>query len=129
MTYPAAAATPMVRQGTNETTGVVVAQTHGHGHDEVDPNLGISRRTLLRRGMVVGGSLVWAAPAVQSFSKAALAQTEGTPCTICVFRGNRVVGRCETTQECCDCLENADPGDDCDPQCEAFDCEPATTCP
>ncbi len=104
--------------------------THGHDHDEVDPNLGISRRTLLRRGMVVGGSLVWAAPAVQSFSKAALAQTQGTPCTICVFSGDRVVGKCETTQECCDCLERAgETGENCDAQCETINCQPTDDCP
>lgn len=45
----------------------------------VDTNLGISRRTVLRRGAVVGGSLVWAAPAVQSISRTALAQDNGTP--------------------------------------------------
>lgn len=45
----------------------------------VDTNLGISRRTVLRRGAVVGGSLVWAAPAVQSISRAALASNHGTP--------------------------------------------------
>lgn len=48
-------------------------------HGQVDTNLGISRRTVLRRGAVVGGSLVWAAPAVQSISRSALAATNGTP--------------------------------------------------
>lgn len=62
-------------------------------HDPVDTNLGISRRTVLRRGAVVGGSLVWAAPAVQSISRTALAQTNGTPvngacpCTDAAARG------------------------------------------
>lgn len=50
-----------------------------HTNDQIDTNLGISRRTVLRRGAVVGGSLVWAAPAVQSLSRTALAQTNGTP--------------------------------------------------
>lgn len=43
----------------------------------IDTNLGISRRSVLRRGAVVGGTLVWAAPAVQSISRTALAA--GTP--------------------------------------------------
>lgn len=45
----------------------------------IDTNLGISRRAVLRRGAVVGGSLVWAAPAVQSISRTALADHNGTP--------------------------------------------------
>lgn len=49
------------------------------GQQTIDTNLGISRRTVLRRGAVVGGSLVWAAPAVQSISRSALAQDPGTP--------------------------------------------------
>lgn len=48
-------------------------------HDEVSPSLGISRRDVLKRGAVVGGTLVWAAPAVQTISRAALAQDGGTP--------------------------------------------------
>lgn len=49
-------------------------------HDEVSPSLGISRRDVLKRGAVVGGTLVWAAPAVQTISRAALAQDgTGTP--------------------------------------------------
>lgn len=48
-------------------------------NDDVSPTLGISRRDVLRRGAVVGGTLVWAAPAVQSISRAALAQDNGTP--------------------------------------------------
>lgn len=60
----------------------------------IDTNLGISRRTVLRRGAVVGGSLVWAAPAVQSISRAAFADHLGTPhpdcCTADAY-GLRVV--------------------------------------
>lgn len=48
-------------------------------NDDVSPALGISRRDVLRRGAVVGGTLVWAAPAVQTISRSALAQTNGTP--------------------------------------------------
>lgn len=48
-------------------------------NEPIDTNLGISRRAVLRRGAVVGGSLVWAAPAVQSISRTALADHNGTP--------------------------------------------------
>ena len=47
--------------------------------DHVDPRLGLSRRDLLRRGAIVGGTLVWAAPAVQTLARPAFGQTAGTP--------------------------------------------------
>lgn len=47
--------------------------------EDINPALGISRRDLLKRGAVVGGTLVWAAPAVQTISRSALAQSPGTP--------------------------------------------------
>jgi hypothetical protein len=43
----------------------------------VDASLGISRRTLLRRGAVVGGALVWSVPVVSTL--AAPAAAAGTP--------------------------------------------------
>jgi hypothetical protein len=43
----------------------------------VDASLGISRRTLLRRGAVVGGSLVWTVPVVHTL--AAPSAAAGTP--------------------------------------------------
>lgn len=52
---------------------------HNDAQEPVDTNLGISRRTVLRRGAVVGGSLMWAAPAVQSISRSAFALDPGTP--------------------------------------------------
>jgi hypothetical protein len=39
-------------------------------------NLGLTRRDLLRRGAVVGGTLLWAAPAVQSITQPAFAQEQ-----------------------------------------------------
>jgi hypothetical protein len=45
--------------------------------DSVDASLGISRRTLLRRGALVGGTLVWTAPVVQTI--AAPSAAAGTP--------------------------------------------------
>ena len=47
---------------------------------EVSPQLGMSRRDLIRRGAILGGTLVWAAPAVQTFARPAFGQdTNGTP--------------------------------------------------
>ena len=43
----------------------------------MDSSLGISRRTLLRRGAVVGGSLVWTVPVVHTL--AAPSAAAGTP--------------------------------------------------
>jgi hypothetical protein len=43
----------------------------------VDASLGISRRTLLRRGAVVGGSLIWTAPVVHTLAVPSAAA--GTP--------------------------------------------------
>ena len=40
-------------------------------HDES----GITRRDLMRRGAVVGGTLLWVAPAIQSIGAKAYAQT------------------------------------------------------
>lgn len=48
--------------------------------DEVSPQLGMSRRDLLRRGAIVGGTLMWAAPTVQALGPRAFASTtNGTP--------------------------------------------------
>lgn len=43
----------------------------------------ISRRELIRRGAVVGGTLVWAAPLVQTLTPAAHAQVTPGPCGCC----------------------------------------------
>lgn len=41
--------------------------------ESIDPNLGISRRDLMRKGAVLGGTVLWAAPVVQSFTTPAFA--------------------------------------------------------
>ena len=50
-----------------------------------DGNLGISRRQLIKRGAIVGGTVVWAAPVVQSFTAPAHSQTLYQLC--CRFTG------------------------------------------
>ena len=52
----------------------------------LDGELGISRRDLFRRGAVVGGTLLWVAPAIQSIAPRALAQENRVtpqPCAAC----------------------------------------------
>jgi hypothetical protein len=44
---------------------------------------GITRRELIRRGAVVGGTLLWAAPVVQTLTPAAHAQGSPGPCGCC----------------------------------------------
>ena len=39
--------------------------------DSIDQNLGISRRDLIKRGAIIGGTLMWAAPVIQSVSSPA----------------------------------------------------------
>ena len=50
---------------------------------DLDSELGVTRRDLLRRGAVVGGTLLWVAPAIQSLSPVASAQAEGPTPGVC----------------------------------------------
>lgn len=51
---------------------------------DLNSELGMSRRDLLRRGAVVGGTLLWVAPAIQSLGPKALAQNVGSgSCSAC----------------------------------------------
>ncbi|MGH9247601.1 MAG: hypothetical protein ACRD29_25490 [Acidimicrobiales bacterium] len=43
-----------------------------------NPNLGISRRQLIKRGALVGGAVIWVTPVVQSFTSPAFA-AQGSP--------------------------------------------------
>ncbi len=44
-----------------------------------DSKAGLDRRTVIRRGAILGGALVWTAPAVQTIAGPAFAA--GSPCT------------------------------------------------
>jgi hypothetical protein len=46
--------------------------------------LGMTRRDLIRRGIIVGGSLVWTVPVIQSLTKDSSAGT-GSPRFFCCF--------------------------------------------
>ena len=51
---------------------------------------GISRRRLLKAGAVIGGT-VWAAPVIESFTSAAMAQSEVHYCCYCFDAANKDV--------------------------------------
>jgi hypothetical protein len=54
--------------------------------DKFRSELGMTRRDLLRRGAIVGGTLLWAAPAIQSIAKPAFASlTVGSTPHYCCF--------------------------------------------
>ncbi|HXF71803.1 MAG TPA: hypothetical protein VNO79_04235, partial [Actinomycetota bacterium] len=71
---------------------------------------GITRRAFVRRTAVVGGSLLWIAPAIQTLAPAARAHTVGTPafgCCMCLAPGNLNPAQCYAnvaTQADCDAL-------------------------
>jgi hypothetical protein len=107
---------------------------------DLNSELGMTRRDLIRRGAIVGGTLLWVAPAIQSMAPKAFAQeTNGSVlCTAC--RTNRfdpdgggptppIFTHVEfgPTPECCACL--ATPGktlDDCDNTGGSGACQPIT---
>jgi hypothetical protein len=82
-------------------------------HDES----GITRRDLMRRGAVVGGTLLWVAPAIQSIGAKAYAQDGGSPlCEACVSVTFNPPGPpppvtshflFDPTMPCCDCISAA----------------------
>ena len=82
-------------------------------HDEIDGDLGVSRRQLIKRGAVVGGTVLWAAPVVQSLTTPALGQTAlyPPPCTNCATAaafGLRALGLTfgQANGTGCQCLAN-----------------------
>lgn len=67
---------------------------------------GLDRRTVLRRGAILGGALVWTVPAVQTLAGPAFAA--GSPC-IGKFQYSDDRGVCVKVQyladnDCCDCI-------------------------
>lgn len=101
-------------------------------HDHLEANLGISRRDLIRRGAVVGGTLVWAAPVVQSLRPAFAQAQTGSPacdasCTITLRFGSvtrEIPGQFKNPDCVCCCLagSNVAPGS-CD-KCTGDPCAP-----
>lgn len=54
----------------HQTTGGGMAEPR---EGDVSRGVGIHRRDLIRRGAIVGGTLLWATPVIQSFARPALA--------------------------------------------------------
>lgn len=75
---------------------------------------GMDRRTLIKRGAVVGGTLVWATPVVQSLAKPAFA-AGSAPCTarviVVVIPGVFCldIGSTSLAPACCACLQSSPP--------------------
>jgi hypothetical protein len=76
---------------------------------ELRRKIGISRRDLLRRGAIVGGTLIWTVPLVESISRSAFAK-KGSPqsvCCSCKIRNDGVfcvpasdLSRADTDRQC-----------------------------
>ena len=62
---------------------------------DLNSELGMSRRDLLRRGAIVGGTLLWVAPAIQTMAPKAFAQevSPGGGCAACYCWNTRPTGR------------------------------------
>ena len=100
--------------------------------NDFEANLGISRRTVIKRGAIVGGTLMWAAPAVRTISRAG-AQSVGTaPCNpvFCGLVGTTVFRCFPTNPSQSNCLCECDAGSPAtDPNCPNNDpCQAEITC-
>ncbi len=78
--------------------------------DIVRRELGMTRREMLRRGAIVGGTLIWVAPVIQSLTTPASAHEAGSPrffCCYCIKKNpgqNKPKGTCisgPTTKSAC----------------------------
>ena len=76
-----------------------------------ETSTGLDRRTVLRRGAILGGALVWTVPAVQTLAGPAFAA--GSPCVGAVLYIDtrhhclEIVYKADTT--CCDCVASLTP--------------------
>lgn len=52
-------------------------------NEEQEPESGLGRRALIKRGALLGGALVWATPVVQSFAAPAFAAESGS--ALCTY--------------------------------------------
>ena len=67
--------------------GVDVTDDKRHRKESLRHDLGLSRRELLRRGAIAGGTLLWVAPTIQSLAPIASAQQACCPCVSGSGRG------------------------------------------
>ena len=105
---------------------------------DLNSELGMSRRDLLRRGAIVGGTLLWVAPAIQSMAPKAFAVGEGGEgsalCTACQTNivddgpGGQPPVVTHTvynpTPECCACLNTPHSINYCSGSSGGFVCVP-----
>jgi hypothetical protein len=109
--------------------------------DKFRSELGMTRRDLLRRGAIVGGTLLWAAPAIQSIAKPAFAQPAAgsTPHYCCFCTGGTTAaqgGQClndgipASANACCTFCAGigATNWSWCDNRPTAYGCVPPTGC-
>ncbi len=70
----------------------------------LERELGISRRQLIKRGAIVGGTLAWAAPLIQSVGPSAMAAMGRSPgqcgCCYCFNSDNGINPATGTRDEC-----------------------------
>jgi hypothetical protein len=100
---------------------------------DLNSELGMSRRDLLRRSAIVGGALLWVAPAIQSVAPKAFAQEAGpgsVTCSACFcWTGDKSHPTRETgtfgfatDAECDDFCHNRIPGSQSE-FCKGTDCD------
>ena len=80
-----------------------------HTRFDLRRETGLSRRDLLRRGAIVGGTLVWVAPAIQTFGATA-AYAASPLCTACIAvttGGTTMHFNLTPTAACCTCIAGA----------------------
>ena len=108
---------------------------HTMSEIEADGKIGISRRDIIKRGAIVGGTLVWAVPVVQSIGGTAFAaSTQASQACNCVTfvcrtnqNGTHQIKTCTYSAENCGCFCNC--GDVATFPCAAPDpCDVPTIC-
>jgi hypothetical protein len=106
---------------------------NGEEKSRIAGALGMSRRDLLRRGAILGGTLAWVTPVIQSVTRPAYANTPSardTSCCSCKKKPSRDGTLCNedmTLEECqayCGAanVESYMAGGECDPK---GDCVPS----
>ena len=101
---------------------------------DLNSELGVSRRDMLRRSAIAGGALLWVAPAIQSMAPKAFAQATdpgSVTCTACYcWKGNKDHPNRETgefgfpTAEACDAwCQDQFPGNVNSEFCQGTDCD------
>jgi hypothetical protein len=88
---------------------------------DLNSETGMTRRDLMRRGAIVGGTLLWAAPAIQSLSTKAYAQEVGRSgeCATCYCSFRRHNGTGQLVRDECN-IDGVNGIYESDATCAAF---------